>query len=128
MNKLISKEIFLKNKIKTPRFFSINKSYNISSINRDFKIKKIKYPIIVKPINEGSSLGVELCIKKSALIKSIKKLKKKYDNLMIEQYIPGQEIQVAVINGKPIGQLNLCPNVYFTIIRQNILDLQKQNM
>ena len=31
MNKLISKEIFLKNKIKTPRFISINKSYNISS-------------------------------------------------------------------------------------------------
>ena len=65
MNKLISKNIFLKNKIKTPKFFSIKKNFKISKVYSDLKIKKIKYPIIIKPINEGSSLGVELCQNKT---------------------------------------------------------------
>ena len=113
MNKLISKRIFLKNKIKTPKYFSINHDYKISSINKHLKNKKIYYPIIVKPINEGSSLGVELCHDKSNLMKSLKKLLKNYDQLMIEEYIAGQEIQVAVINGKPLGAIELVPKRMF---------------
>ena len=41
------------------------------------------------------------------LIKSLKKLFKKYQDLMIEEYIGGQEIQVAVINGKSLGAIEL---------------------
>tara|TARA_A100001015_G_scaffold248051_1_gene285219 strand:+ start:4724 stop:5659 length:936 start_codon:yes stop_codon:yes gene_type:complete len=113
MNKLISKKIFKKNKIRTPKYFSINKGYKVTSINKDLKIKKINYPIIIKPINEGSSLGVELCQNKKELIKSINKLKTKYDELMIEQYIGGQEIQVAILNGKPLGAIELEPKRTF---------------
>ncbi len=113
MNKLISKKIFKKNKIRTPKYFSINKGYKVTSINKDLKIKKINYPIIIKPISEGSSLGVELCQNKKELIKSISKLKTKYDELMIEQYIGGQEIQVAILNGKPLGAIELEPKRTF---------------
>ncbi len=113
MNKLISKKIFIKNKIKTPKYFSIKKGYKVTSINKNLKLQKINYPIIVKPINEGSSLGVELCKNKKALIKSINKLIIKYDELMIEKYIGGQEIQVAIINGKPIGAIELEPKRSF---------------
>ena len=113
MNKLISKEIFLKNKIKTPRYFSIKRKSKTSSIFKMLKTKKIKYPVIVKPINEGSSLGVELCNNKNILTKSVKKLLKKYDELMIEKYIGGQEVQVAVINGKPLGAIELIPKRQF---------------
>ena len=113
MNKLISKKIFLKNKIKTPKYLSIKKDYKITKITKELKMKKIKYPVIVKPVNEGSSLGVELCKNKSALINSIKKLIKKYDDLLIEEYIAGQEIQVAVLNGKPLGAIELVPKRSF---------------
>ena len=47
------------------------------------------------------------------LIKSIKYLLKKYNELMIEEYIGGQEIQVAVINGKPLGAIELIPKRLF---------------
>ena len=113
MDKLISKKIFLKNKIKTPKYFSINKINKISSVEKRLKLKRIIYPVIVKPINEGSSLGVELCKNKKRLINSIKKLVKKYGRVMVEQYIPGQEIQVAVINGKPLGAIELLPKRQF---------------
>ena len=113
MDKLISKKIFLKNKIKTPKYFSIDRNRKISTIDKMLKLKKINYPLIVKPVNEGSSLGVELCNNKKVLISSIKKLVKKYNRVMIEQFIPGQEIQVAIINGKPLGAIELIPKRQF---------------
>ena len=113
MDKLISKKIFLKNKIKTPKYFSIDRNHKILTVNKMLKLKKIKYPLIVKPINEGSSLGVELCNNKKALTSSIKKLVKRYNRVMVEQFIPGQEIQVAIINGRPLGAIELVPKRKF---------------
>ena len=113
MDKLISKKIFLRNKIKTPKYFSINKNNKISSVEKMLKLKRIIYPVIVKPINEGSSLGVELCKNKNELINSTQKLLKKYGRVMVEQYIPGQEIQVAIINGKSLGAIELIPKRQF---------------
>ena len=113
MDKLISKKIFIKNKIKTPKYFSINKNNKILSLEKKLKLKRIIYPVIVKPINEGSSLGVKLCKNKKNLISSTKKLLGKYARVMVEQYIPGQEIQVAIINGKPLGAIELIPRRQF---------------
>ena len=114
MNKIISKEIFLKSKIKTPKFFSIKKKeFHVKKINKQIINKKIKFPIVVKPINEGSSLGVEVCDNKEPLIRETKKLFKKYDQLMFEEYMGGQEIQVAVINGKSLGAIELVPKRLF---------------
>ena len=113
MDKLISKKIFLKNKIKTPKYFSIDRNHKISTVDKMLRLKKINYPLIVKPVNEGSSLGVELCNNKKVLISLIKKLVKKYNRVMIEQFIPGQEIQVAIINGKPLGAIELVPKRKF---------------
>ena len=81
-------------------------------IFKNINKKNIKYPIVLKPINEGSSLGVEIC-KSKKLIKSINKLFKKYKDLILEEYIGGQEVQVAVINGNPIGAIELIPRRLF---------------
>ena len=114
MNKILSKKIFIKNKIKTPKFFSIKKSeFKKSRIQKIINRKKINYPIVLKPINEGSSLGVKVCENKEKLFKSIANLIKKYDELILEEYIGGQEIQVAVINSKPLGAIELIPKRLF---------------
>ena len=114
MNKIISKEIFIKNKIITPNFFTIQKKeFNIKKLKNNMINKKIKLPIVVKPINEGSSLGVQLCKNNKRLIIETKKLFKKYDQLIFEEYIGGQEIQVAIINGKPLGAIELVPKRLF---------------
>ncbi len=114
MNKLISKKIFIKNKIKTPKFFVVKKSeFKKNAVQETIKIKKINYPIVLKPINEGSSLGVEICKNKKKLSKSINLLFKKYDELIFEEYIGGQEVQVAIINGSPLGAIELIPKRFF---------------
>ena len=114
MNKTISKEIFKKNRIKTPKYFIFKKeNYNKIKLNKIIRIKKIKFPIVVKPINEGSSIGVKICKNIFSLHLSTKKLFNLYEELMFEPYIGGQEIQVAVINGIPLGAIELKPKRQF---------------
>ena len=114
MNKIISKEIFIKNRIKTPKFIYLNKKdLDKDNIFKKIFSKKIKFPIVLKPINEGSSLGVKICKKKEKLFPSIKRLIYKYYEIILEEYISGQEVQVAVINGKSIGAIELIPKRLF---------------
>ena len=98
MNKIISKEIFIRNKIKTPKYSLIEKTnFKIKSIKKIIKKKNISFPVVIKPINEGSSLGVKVCNNKEKLLKEVHFLFKNYDELILEEYIGGQEIQVAVL-------------------------------
>ncbi len=114
MNKVMSKKIFVQNKILTPKYFSLSKdSIKFNKITKMLNKKKIKFPVVLKPINEGSSLGVKICRNLNAIIKSAKFLFKKYTELMIEQYIGGQEIQVAIINNDSLGAIELIPKRTF---------------
>jgi len=112
MDKALSRIIFNKNNLKTPKYFLISKD-NKSSVNRKIKKKKIKFPIVIKPVNEGSSLGVHICKNKFEFKKNYKKLIKEYDRILVEEYIPGKEIQVAVMGNKPLGAIELVPKRKF---------------
>ena len=114
MDKVTSKEIFSKNKILTPNFFLINKKIiNINKIIKLMKIKKIKFPVVIKPVNEGSSIGVKICNNSKKLKAEGNLLLNKYSKLILEQFIGGQEIQVAVMNNKALGAIELKPKRYF---------------
>jgi len=114
MNKINSKKIFIQNKIKTPKFISLTKhDLKTNTIQKMLKYKKMVFPIVLKPINEGSSLGVEVCKNIKKMKRSLNFLLKKYDQLILEEYIGGQEIQVAVINGVPLGAIELIPKRLF---------------
>ena len=118
MNKLISKEIFKKNKIKSPNYFVLKREeFNKDKLNNLIKIKKIKFPLVVKPINEGSSIGVKICKNLFSLNKNIKFLFKSFNELMFEPFIGGQEIQVAVINNSPLGAIELKPKREFYVYK-----------
>ena len=114
MDKVISKKIFYKKKILTPKSFVIKT--NITE-KKDLKFlinkHKLKYPLVVKPSDEGSSIGVKMCSNYNHVIKALKLLKKNYKTLIVENFIGGQEIQVAVIKGKALGAIELKPKRFF---------------
>ena len=114
MNKYFSKKLFIKNKIITPKFFYLTKT-NFLNINlkKEIEKNKLKFPIVVKPNKEGSSIGVNICKNFNSLNSSFNKLKKKYDDLIFENYIPGKEIQVANIGNNAIGAIELQPKRKF---------------
>jgi len=114
MNKIISKEIFKKNKIKSPAYFFLEKkNYNTVKLNKILKRKKMNFPVVIKPVNEGSSIGVRICKNILELNKASKSLFKRYKELILENYIGGQEIQVAVLNNVPLGAIELEPKRKF---------------
>ena len=112
MDKEISKKIFNKNRIPTPRYikYSLKKEKSKTRI-----IKKIstylKFPVVIKPINEGSSVNVYICNKKN-IVNNLKKLNE-YDDILIEKFIPGREIQVAILGDKKLGVIELKPKRKF---------------
>ena len=114
MNKIISKEIFKKHKIRSPIYFVLTKEvYKKIKLTKILKKRKLNFPIVIKPTNEGSSLGVKICKNILELNKAAKSLFKKYIELILEKYIAGQEIQVAVLNKVPLGAIELKPKRKF---------------
>ena len=110
MDKEISKKIFIKNKLNTPKFFTY--SYDLNKSNLISKIEKtFKFPVVIKPLNEGSSVHVYICNKKN-IIKNLN-LIKNYKKVMIEQFIGGREIQVAIMGNNKLGAIELKPKRKF---------------
>ncbi len=112
IDKEISKLIFIKNKILTPKYFKY-KSNNFSNKKKLLQHinKSLGFPIVIKPLNEGSSVNVYIC-KKNNFLRNLKKLKE-YGEILIEKYIPGREIQVAILSGKILGAIELKPKRKF---------------
>ena len=110
MDKELSKKIFLKNNILTPKYimyyFNRSKTNLIKLIN-----KKLKFPVVIKPINEGSSVNVFICNRLNIFSKI--KLLEDYKKIIIEEFIPGREIQVAIMGKKKLGAIELKPKRKF---------------
>ena len=110
MDKVLSKKIFIKNKILTPKFLTFSFSKDEKNIVRTIE-KKLKFPVVIKPINEGSSVNVFICTKKD--IKKKLKYLEDYKKIIIEEFIPGREIQAAMIGSKKLGAIELKPKRKF---------------
>jgi D-alanine-D-alanine ligase len=112
IDKEISKNIFVKNNILTPKYFKFkfNKFKKKSELKRKIK-SKLSFPVVIKPFNEGSSVEVYICSEKN-LFKNLNKLSP-YKEIMIEKYIPGREIQVAIMGKRKLGAIELVPKRKF---------------
>ncbi len=114
MDKVISKKIFIQNQVLTPKFFVLKKEiFSIKILKKKISALKLKFPIVVKPVSEGSSIGVEIIKNLNSLYIKTKFLFKTYDELIFEDFIGGQEIQVAILNGRALGAIELKPKRKF---------------
>ena len=110
MDKIISKKIFIKNDILTPKYIKFNYQNNKINIIKAIE-KKLKFPVVIKPINEGSSVHVHICNKKN-ILRKLNQLRL-YNEILIEEFIPGREIQVAIMDNKTLGVIELKPKRKF---------------
>ena len=110
MDKEISKKIFLQNNILTPKHIKYIFARKDKTIIKKIE-KKLKFPVVIKPINEGSSVHVYICYRKNFL-QRLKKLEY-YKEILIEEFVPGREIQVAIMGNKKLGAIELKPKREF---------------
>ena len=112
MNKMFFKFLVNKENIKNPKaIFLRDKNINISDL------KKLGWPVVVKPVLGGSSIGISIVRSKENLAKAIN-LAFKYDQeILIEEYIKGIEVSCSVIenNGEVIALplVEICPKNEF---------------
>ena len=110
MDKEISKKLFIKYKINTPKFFTYSFDKKNSQVLQLIN-SKLKFPVVVKPINEGSSVNVFICNKKN--IFNILNSLKNYKKVIVEEFIGGREIQVAILGNRKLGAIELKPKRKF---------------
>ena len=112
IDKELSKKLFIKNRILTPPYlkFIFNNNLNLKNIIKKIE-KKLKFPVVLKPTNEGSSVGVYITNKKN-FNKKLLKLEK-FKEVLIEKYIPGREIQAAILGNRKLGIIELKPKRKF---------------
>ncbi|OHB07577.1 MAG: hypothetical protein A3I19_00380 [Candidatus Zambryskibacteria bacterium RIFCSPLOWO2_02_FULL_38_13] len=94
MNKVMSKNIFNHAGLKTPHHIMVDTSSRdaVSQIN-----ESLPFPIVIKPINSGSSLGVSFADNAGQIKNALKKSFKHSPKLMVEEFIDGTEVTCGVI-------------------------------
>jgi D-alanine-D-alanine ligase len=96
MNKLQSKRIFESLGIPTPRYVYVNSSYDLPVLAKRAK-RELGLPLVVKPKDEGSSIGVTIVREESELEQVLESERREFGDLLIEEYIEGKSVTVGVL-------------------------------
>lgn len=99
MNKIMFKKVMEREKIPMAEYFLMERKNKESKILRNFKL-----PVVVKPADQGSSVGVSLVRQKKELKRALKEAFKYSPTIIIEKYLPGTEVSCGVLgNEKPVA-------------------------
>jgi len=94
LDKVLTKMVFKQHGIPTPDFMVVD--------SRDFKLGKMKFPLIVKPRMESTSMGLKVCHDEDELREAVGVIVDNFDKfVLVEAYIKGREINVAVVGNDP---------------------------
>lgn len=104
MNKILSKKIIEHDGIKTPK-------WKVWDNNNEYE--DLKFPIVVKPASNGSSVGVSIVNSKIELREAVEKCKIYEDEILMEEYIKGREFSVGILNGKALMPIEIIPKEGF---------------
>ena len=109
MDKILTRKICSLENVASPQYRILNKGEDEANKQKIFEIGK---PFVIKPINEGSSVGVEVILPNSKF--DFSEFKWQYgDQMILENYLAGQEIHVAIMDGKALGAIEVRPHGLF---------------
>ena len=105
MDKVKSKEIFIKNNIPTPDYFAVSTTQSMSEIVKS--VKKLKLPVVTKPVSNGSSIGISIIREYDELPDGIKHTGPHGTEVLIEKYIEGRELTVSILEDKALPVIEI---------------------
>jgi len=107
MNKVASKEIFMATGVPTAEYFGVSPNAPLSS--HMVLAEKLGLPAVVKPVAEGSSVGVTIVRKMEELAPALTKAFPFGGRALIEKYIPGREMTVGILEGRALPIVEIIP-------------------
>ncbi len=108
MDKIITKRLFEFANIPTPDYVFLPKGCNLKILT-GIAQKKLKFPMILKPKAEGSSVGCEIIDNKKTLLAKCQKIQKEFGDILLEKFIDGMIATVGVLGQKVLPILELVP-------------------
>ena len=111
MDKTATKKILVENGIRTPQCHLAGPLDGDDLLHR--AAEKLGYPTVVKPPCGGSSLGVSIARTVRELDAAVAWARQLESNVLLEKYVPGRELTVAVINGRALPVIEIiCRGFY----------------
>jgi D-alanine-D-alanine ligase len=106
MDKIMSKRIFSTHALSTPSSHILQPTEGVKEA-----LEKLifPFPIVVKPVSEGSTIGVTIVQDKEGLARAIMHARQYDPRLLMEEYIKGKEITLGVLNGQPLPLIEIAP-------------------
>ncbi len=113
MDKCMTKIMFQHFDVATPKWFIVKNDENNINLVRE-KIKKFfGYPCVIKPNDQGSTIGLTICRGDVEVETAVKKALEFSSKALIEEYVAGRELTVAVIGQQALPVLEIKPNSGF---------------
>ncbi len=118
MDKIRSKQAFERADIKVPRYLQIvepAEEFDPTVISENFD-----YPLMLKPVHEGSSRGIRVVDTEEDLMDSLIEVQGRYGDIFVEEYIRGKEITAGVLKYEgelialPVVELNVKHDRFFS--------------
>jgi len=107
MDKVMSKRIFESNGVPTPKW-RVLESHETAASLASFPL-----PLVIKPANEGSSVGVSVVEDAAQLPAAIELARRYHGPVIVEEYIAGTEVFVGILDGRPLGSVEVRPATKF---------------
>lgn len=109
MDKGKAKIIFKDNGVSVPKGLVISKdSYSLKDILLSIKMN-YGFPIVIKPNDEGSTMGLTVCMDESEIEKALEFSFSYSNKTIIEEFIPGRELTVGILDDKVLPVLEIKP-------------------
>ena len=108
MHKLYSKQAFAASGILTAPFRCYRRNETVTLADLPFGL-----PLVVKPVQEGSSVGISIVKEEAGLAAALELAFGHDEEILVEQYIKGQEVQVGILDDMPIGAIEIVPKNEF---------------
>jgi D-alanine-D-alanine ligase len=105
MNKIKAKEIFGYHGIPTPKFIPL----------QDGTVDEPPFPPpwVVKPASEGSTIGIDIVMDRAGLAAAVQRARSYDQEVLIERFINGKELTVAILKGEPLPVIEIVPKKGF---------------
>ncbi|MCJ7663121.1 MAG: D-alanine--D-alanine ligase [Desulfobacterales bacterium] len=101
MNKIKAKEIFLYHGLPTPEF--------ITPEEDDPEEPPFPPPWVVKPASEGSTIGIDIVMEREGLQEAVRRARGYDHEVLVERFIKGKELTVAILKKKPLPIVEIVP-------------------
>ncbi|MEW6358229.1 MAG: D-alanine--D-alanine ligase [Planctomycetota bacterium] len=105
MNKVASKEVFIEHGIPTPDYCAVTKRG--TDTERRACVESLGLPVVIKPVAEGSSVGVSIVKEMSQLPAALEDGFRYSDHLLVERYIQGREITIGILGDEALPVIEL---------------------